>query len=38
MNIIPIGRIDFLDTKGQVGECCYYYCEEEFLKTVKEEN
>ena len=34
----PVGRIDFLDTKGQTGESCYYYSEEDFLKTVKEEN
>lgn len=34
----PVGRIDFLDTKGQTGESCYYYTEEDFLKTVKEEN
>lgn len=33
----PVGRIDFLDTKGQTGESCYYYSEEDFLKTVKEE-
>lgn len=36
--IRPVGRIDFLDTKGQTGESCYYYSEEDFLKTVKEEN
>lgn len=34
----PAGRIDFLDTKGQVGESCYYFTEEHFLATVKEEN
>ena len=34
----PVGRIDFLDTKGQTGESCYYYSEEDFLKTVKKEN
>ena len=38
MGIKPIARIDFLDTKGQTGESCYYYNEEDFLKTVKEEN
>lgn len=31
----PVDRIDFLDTKGQTGESCYYYTEEDFLKTVK---
>ena len=38
MKTRPVGRIDFLDTKGQTGESCYYYSEEDFLKTVKEEN
>ena len=28
---IPVGKIDFLDTNGEVGETCYYYTEEEFL-------
>ena len=35
---IPVGKIDFLDTNGEVGETCYYYTEEEFLKSVKHEN
>ena len=30
---IPVGKIDFLDTNGKVGETCYYYTEEEFLKS-----
>ncbi len=34
----PIGRIDLLGTNGKVGESCYYYSEEYFLKAVKEEN
>lgn len=34
----PIGCIDFLGTNGKVGESCYYYSEEDFLKTIKEEN
>lgn len=34
----PVGRIDFLDLNGRVGESCYYYTEEDFLKTVEEEN
>ena len=35
---IQVGKIDFLDTNGEVGETCYYYTEEEFLKSVKHEN
>ena len=35
---LPVGKIDFLDTNGEVGETCYYYTEEEFLKSVKHEN
>ena len=35
---IPVGKIDFLDTNGEVGETCYYYTEEEFLKSVKHKN
>ena len=35
---MPVGKIDFLDTNGEVGETCYYYTEEEFLKSVKHEN
>lgn len=38
MKTRPVGRIDFLDTKGQTGESCYYYSEKDFLKTFKEEN
>lgn len=34
----PVGRIDFLGTDGQVGESCYYYTEDDFLKTVEEQN
>ena len=35
---IPVGRIDYLGANGKVRESSYHYTEEEFLKTVKEEN
>ena len=36
--IRPVGRIDYLDTKGNVGERFYCFNEEDFLRTVKEDN
>lgn len=38
MNIKPVGCIDFLNTNGSIGERCYYYTEQDFIKTIKEEN
>lgn len=37
-NIRPVGRIDYLDTNGKVGEKFYSFNEEDFLKTVKTDN
>ena len=34
----PVGRIDYLDMRGRVGEHCYYYTEKEFLDRVMEAN
>lgn len=34
----PIGKIDFLNTKGQIEESCYYYTEKDFIETIKFEN
>ena len=36
--IRPVGRIDYLDTKGNVGERFYCFNEDDFLRTVKEDN
>lgn len=36
--IRPVGRIDYLDTKGKVGERLYCFNEEDFLRTVREDN
>lgn len=34
----PVGRIDYLDTKGSVSDRYYCFDEEHFLKTVKDDN
>lgn len=34
----PVGRIDYLDTNGKVGERFYSFNEADFLRTVKNDN
>ena len=36
--IRPVGRIDYLGLNGEVGERFYCFNEEDFLRTVKEDN
>ncbi len=36
--IKPVGRIDYLGSNGKIGERFYSFNEEDFLKTVKNDN
>ena len=34
----PIARIDYLSSSGMIGDHCYHYNYDEFLKCVREDN